>query len=142
MRWYRCSTVVVGAAPDVSRFVVTLNPVLAVRIVKRAAAVGAAVGRGMWRRVDDDPGLAAGWGSLDDAGVGRRLRRLSVGARARLTVLNHSATRSHGVCGIVGAADGSRPAWRGLRRSGRRHDWRGTATTRRSKAQALVNVLD
>lgn len=97
----------------------------------------------MRRRVDDDAGLAVGRGSLDDASVGRGLRRLRVGARTRLAVFNHGAgsTGSNGVCGIVGAADGSRAAIRGLGRSRRRHDWRGT-TTRRSKTHALVDVFD
>lgn len=125
-----------------SRFILTLDAVLAVRVVQRAAAVRAAVGRGMGRRVDDDPGFAVGWGTLDDASVGRGLRGLSVGARARLAVLNHRATRAHGVCGIVGAANGGGSARRGLGRSNGRHDWRSAATTRRSQAQTLVNVLD
>lgn len=96
----------------------------------------------MGRRVDDDPGFAVRRGTLDDAGVGRGLRGLSVGARARLAVLNHRATRAHGVCGIVGAADGGGSARRGLGRSRGRHDWRSAATTRRSQAQTFVNVLD
>jgi hypothetical protein len=69
LRWKRCSTVVVGVTADVSRFVLTIDSVLAVRVVERATAVGTAVGRGVWRRVDDDSGLAVGRGSLDDAGI-------------------------------------------------------------------------
>lgn len=92
-----------------SRFVLTIDSVLAVRVIERATAVGAAVGRGVGRRIDDDPRLAVGRGSLDDAGVWRGLRGLCVGARARLAVLNHGtrAAGAYRVCSIVGAADGS-----------------------------------